>query len=84
MKFILTLHVFEIPEDKIEAQNCDILIPLEECFLNEYTFYNIDCISTSGDTRFCVVSTNGIDYTVNKTYKEVKKLIQDQLRKDWN
>lgn len=75
----ITLNVFVFrTEAQAEQQEVGVEVPLEDCILEEHTFYNIDFIGPSfANKAFCAIASGGDNFVVNQSYLEVKELIRN-------
>lgn len=82
----ITLNVFIFrTKDQLENAEMGIEVPLSECDLEERTFYNINFIAPdSNGNQYCCVASNGDEFTVNKSYQQVKDLINNARLSKFN
>lgn len=74
----IDLMIFCLKDSDIKSQDVGIEIPLEDCDLHLFTFYNIDNISVNReDSRYTTISSGGNEFVCNEKYEIVKKRIRD-------
>lgn len=82
----ITLNVFTLQDaQQADAQEIGVDIPIEDCILEEMTFYNIDFIAPAfGNPKYCSVGVCGSDFIADKTYLEVKEIIRNARLSKFN
>lgn len=84
MQISLNVFIFRTKEQHEQAE-MGMEIPLDECDLEERTFYNINFIAPdSNGKQFCCIGSNGDEFTVNSSYEQVKELINNSRISKYN
>ena len=75
----ISLMLYCVKDEDLDRSEIGLGVPVEECELRLFTFYNIDYISPDRDNpdKHCLVGSCGCEYLVNERYEVVKKMIED-------
>lgn len=77
LKIGLECKVFCYKGSDSSAVEVGIDIPLSDCILRDFTFYNIDYISIClEDSRYTTIGSNCDDFVVNERYEQIKDRLE--------
>jgi hypothetical protein len=80
MNIGIDLMVFCLNDDDFGKEDLGIEVPIEDCSLRLFTFYNIDYISVDrSNLNYTTIGSSGDDFTCNERYEVVKHKLE-QLR----
>lgn len=84
MQILLDVFIYK-NKTQADAEDLGVDVPLSECVLEEHTFYNIDFIGPSFyHKQYCSISSGGEHFVVNKSYEQVKELINNARISKYN
>lgn len=74
----ISLMVYCVKDEDLYRGEIGLYVPVEECELRLFTFYNVDYILADRSyPYYCLLGSGGGEYLVNKRYEVVKKMIED-------
>jgi hypothetical protein len=77
MNIGLDLMVFCLNDEDLDKGELGIEVPLEDCHLRLFTFYNIDYIAVDrGNINYTTIGSSGEDFTCDERYEVVKHKIE--------
>lgn len=76
----LDLNIYCLKDEDLDKESIGIDVPLEDCVLRLFTFYNIDYISPDrSNPDLSLIASCGGEFVANEKYEVVKQKIE-QLR----
>jgi hypothetical protein len=77
MNIGLDLMVFRLNDEDLDRGVFGLEVPIEDCHLRLFTFYNIDYIAMdSSNKNYTTIGSSGEDFTCNDRYEVVKHKIE--------
>lgn len=78
----IEFDIFWSTAEQVELCGLGIETSLEDCELRPVTFYRIGVISNYNESgkNLCIIHSEGQRFITNKSYTEVKKIIEDVSR----
>ena len=74
----IELMVYCVKDEDLYRSEIGLDVPVEECELRLFTFYNVDYILADRSyPQYCLLGSGGGEFLVNQKYEVVKKLIDD-------
>lgn len=73
----IDLMVFCFKDEDMDKEEMGIAVPLKDCELRLFTFFNIDYISIDRENEdYTLIGCNGDEFVCNELYEVVKYKIQ--------